>query len=73
MIRRRHGRKPTLALWMLVALIDLVILAAAVGAVVTISVLVALAVLAGGVVAARLLLTKRATPVPAESVARRRA
>jgi len=70
---RRHGRKPTMALWMLVALIDLAILAAAVGALVTISVLVTLAVLAGGVLAARPLLTKRATPVPAESVARRRA
>ena len=70
---RRHGRKPTMALWMLVALADLAILAAAAGVLVTISVLVALAVLAGGFVAARPLLTKRATPVHAESVVRRRA
>ena len=62
-----------MALWMLVALADLAILAAAAGVLVTISVLVALAVLAGGVVAVRPLLTKRATPVPAKSVVRRRA
>jgi hypothetical protein len=62
-----------MALWMLVALADLAILAAAAGVMVTISVLVALAVVAGGVLAARPLLTKRATPVPAESGVRRRA
>lgn len=65
MICRRHGRKPTMALWMLVALADLAILAAAAGALVTISVLVALVVLAGGVIVARPLLTKRATKVRA--------
>ncbi|MCY1140785.1 hypothetical protein OWR29_22535 [Actinoplanes sp. Pm04-4] len=62
-----------MALWMLVALADLAILAAAAGALVTISVVAALAVLAGGVVVARQLGAKRPAPVPARSVTRRRA
>lgn len=63
---RPHGGKPALALWMLVAVIDLVLLAAAVGALVSVAIVASLAVLAGGLVAARLV-TKR------EPVARRRA
>jgi hypothetical protein len=35
MITRRHGSKPTLALWMLVAVADVALLAAAVGPLVT--------------------------------------
>ncbi|WP_127498087.1 hypothetical protein [Actinoplanes solisilvae] len=63
---RPRGGKPAVALWMLVAVIDLVLLAAAVGVLVSLLIVVAvLTVLAGGMVATRLL-TKR------EPVARRR-
>nr|WP_296063699.1 hypothetical protein [uncultured Actinoplanes sp.] len=58
---RRHGRKPTLALWMLVAIADLAILATAAGALVMLSIFATVAVLAGGVVAARLV-TRRPEP-----------
>ncbi|MBM2622143.1 hypothetical protein JIG36_42235 [Actinoplanes sp. LDG1-06] len=67
---RRHGRKPTLALWMLVALADLAILTAAAGVLVMLTILATVAVLAGGVVAARSL-SRRSEP--AEAPARRRA
>jgi hypothetical protein len=70
---RSHGGKPALALWMLVAVADLVILAAAAGPRLMLSIVASLTVLAGGVIAARLLLTKRVTPAPIESVVRRRA
>lgn len=66
---RPRGGKPAMALWMLVAVIDLVLLAAAVGAVVSMLIIAVLTVLAGGVAAARLL-TKRETP---RVTARRRA
>ena len=68
---RRHGSKPTIALWMLVAAADLAILVAATGAVTMLLVLTALIALAGGVVAARALF--RPSEEPAEAVARRRA
>ncbi|MGK5679229.1 hypothetical protein [Actinoplanes sp. URMC 104] len=68
---RRHGRKPTLALWMLVAVADLAILAAATGVLAMVAIVALLAVFAGGVYAARQL-TKRAE-APAEAVVRRRA
>ena len=55
---RRHGRKSTLALWMLVAVADLAILTAATGVLVMLTIVALLAVFAGGVVAGRLL-TKR--------------
>jgi hypothetical protein len=71
MISRRHGRKPTIALWMLVAVADLVILATAAGVLVTLLILATLAVLAGGVVAARMF--SGPAEVPAEAVVRRRA
>ncbi|MBU2662900.1 hypothetical protein KOI35_05200 [Actinoplanes bogorensis] len=64
---RRHGRKSTLALWMLVAVADLAILTAATGALVMLTIVALLAVFAGGVMAARQL-TKRP-----DEVARRRA
>jgi hypothetical protein len=54
---RRHGRKPTLALWMLVAIVDLVILTMAAGAGIILATLV---VLAGGVATARIV-TRRTT------------
>jgi hypothetical protein len=74
---RPHGRKPTIALWMLVAVADLAILVATTGLATILLVLTGLAVLAAGVVAARLLLAQQRTPAPvrqrsAEAVARRR-
>ena len=68
---RRHGSKPTLALWMLIAVADLAMLVAAIGAVTTLTILAGLVALAGGAVAARSFL-RRSAPV-GEAVARRRA
>ncbi|BBH64758.1 hypothetical protein ACTI_14430 [Actinoplanes sp. OR16] len=68
---RRHGSKPTIALWMLVAVADLAILVAATGFVMVFLTLAALAVVAGGVVAVRSL--RRPQPEPVEVTARRRA
>ena len=68
---RRHGSKPTIALWMLVAVADLAILVAATGFVTVFLALAALAVVAGGVVAVRSL--RRPQPEPVKVVARRRA
>jgi len=50
---RPHGRKPTLALWMLVALVDVAILAAAAGPVTMLLLIAGLGVVAGGVYVAR--------------------
>jgi hypothetical protein len=58
---RQHGRKPTLALWMLVAIADLAILTTAAGALITLSIFATLALLGGGIVAMRLL-TRRPGP-----------
>jgi len=68
---RRHGSKPTLALWMLVAVADLAIFAAAAGAVITVFVLTGLVTVAGGMVAGRVL-TRRGHATT-EAVVRRRA
>jgi hypothetical protein len=68
---RPHGRKSTLALWMLVALADVALLAAAGGVLVMVLLLVGLAVVAGGVFAVRGF--TRRDVVGAESVSRRRA
>ncbi|WP_250027749.1 hypothetical protein [Paractinoplanes maris] len=73
MTGRPHGRRPALALWMLVAVADLVLLAAAAGPMVMFSIVASLTVLAGAVLAARLLLTKRAAPARSDMVLRRRA
>ena len=54
MNRRRHGSKPTLALWMLVAVADVALLAAAAGPFVMLLVVAALATAAGAVLAVRL-------------------
>ena len=64
---RPHGRKSTLALWMLVAAADVAILAAATGVLVMVLILVGLAVVAGTVVLAR------RNVAATESVSRRRA
>jgi fatty acid desaturase len=55
MNRRRHGSKPTIALWMLIAIADLAILVAATGVVTMLLIVAGLVALAGGVVAARAL------------------
>jgi hypothetical protein len=67
---RRYGSKPTIAFWMLVAIVDAAVLAAA-DAAVMISILAVLTLAAGGYVAARVL-TRRSLPVT-RTVARRRA
>ncbi|GAA4593246.1 putative membrane protein [Actinoplanes octamycinicus] len=68
---RTHGSKPTLALWMLVALADLAIVATAAGPITLLLVVVGLMVLAGGVYVARNLPNRAATT--AEAPIRRRA
>jgi hypothetical protein len=67
MICRPHGRKPTLALWMLVALADVALLAAAAGprTVLLIAGLVTVAV----VTTAVWVMHHRATPHPAHRAA----
>jgi hypothetical protein len=68
---RRHGRKPTIALWMLVAVADLALLVTATSLLTMALVLAGLVTIAAGVVAVRPLLRRPADP--AEVVARRRA
>jgi hypothetical protein len=70
MNRRPHGRKPTIALWMLVALADLLILSAATGVLVPVMLAVAVVVV-GGFAAVRMM-TRRAETTN-EAVVRRRA
>lgn len=50
---RRHGGKPTIALWMLIAVADLAILVAATGVLTMTLVVLTLAIVAGGVFVAR--------------------
>lgn len=72
MIRRRQGSKPTVALWMLVAMADVAIIGASAGLLTLMLVLAALAVVvAGGVYAVRSI--GRGEPEPARAVVRRRA
>jgi hypothetical protein len=69
---RRHGGKPTIALWMLVAAADVAIIVASTGLVMLMLLLTVLAVtVAGGVYAARSL--GRREPEPVKAVVRRRA
>jgi hypothetical protein len=51
---RRHGSKPTLALWMLVAVADVALLAAAAGPFIVLLLVAALTTAAGAVLAVRL-------------------
>ncbi len=60
---RPHGRKPTLALWMLVAVADVAIFVAAAG-LLTVLLLVAGLVTVAGAVAAVRLLPRRDLPSP---------
>jgi hypothetical protein len=70
---RRHGRKPTLALWMLVAVADVVVLFATAGLLTELVVLAGLVAVGAGL----WLLQRRTTPAtvsrPPVAVARRRA
>lgn len=70
---RRHGSKPTIALWMLVAVADVALLVATGGMVALVLILATLAVVAGGVVAGRQLMAQSRARKSAEVVARRRA
>jgi hypothetical protein len=71
MNHRRHGSKPTIALWMLIALADLAILVGVTGVATILLIVAGLVALAGGVVAARALL-RRSVGV-GQTVARPRA
>jgi hypothetical protein len=73
MSRRRHGSKPTIALWMLVAVADVAILVATGGMVALVLIMASLAVVAGGVFAGRQLIAQQRTQKGREAVARRRA
>jgi hypothetical protein len=68
---RRHGSKPTFALWMLVALVDVAILAAAAGPMVTTALVAVLTIAAASLLGARMVTHRDATR--AEAVVRRRA
>jgi len=68
---RRHGSKPTLALWMLVALADVALLVAAAGVLAVMVAVFGAVILAGGFVALRSL-QRRPAEQP-ESALRRRA
>ncbi|MGW4941390.1 hypothetical protein ACWEOZ_07355 [Actinoplanes sp. NPDC004185] len=68
---RRHGSRPTLALWMLVAIADVALVVATASALVVMMVLAG-AMIVAGAIAGRLLLQRRALPQQ-ESVLRRRA
>ena len=68
---RRHGSKPAIALWMLIAVADLAILVAAIGVATVLLILTGLVALFGGVVAARAFLHRSADS--GKTVARPRA
>ena len=70
MMSRRHGTKPTLALWMLVAVADVAIVVAAVGPLLVLSILAALATL---VVGGRALWSLQHRNAPRAEAVRRRA
>lgn len=67
---RRHGSKPTLALWMLVAIADVALLVAAAGVLAVLVAVFGAVILAAGVAA--LLMMRRPAP-QRESALRRRA
>jgi membrane protein implicated in regulation of membrane protease activity len=59
--RRRHGSKPTLALWMLVAAADVALLAAAAGPLLMLLIGVSLTLVVGAVVGVRMLARRETT------------
>lgn len=68
---RRHGSRPTIALWMLVAIADVALVAATASALVLTVALAGAMILGGAVVGARIL--QRRTVPQQETVLRRRA
>lgn len=70
MVRRKHGSMPTLALWMLVAVADVALLAAAAGPSVIVLVIAGLMIVAGAFAGMRMI--NRRAPEPAKTAARRR-
>ena len=71
MIRRRHGSTPRIALWMLVAVADVALLAAAAGPLAMALIVSALVIVAAAFAGMRLV--GRRQPEPVEVRARRRA
>jgi hypothetical protein len=71
MNRRRHGSKPTIALWMLVAVADVALLAVAAGPVILLIVVASLVLIVGAVVGCRML--TRRDGAETEVVGRKRA
>jgi hypothetical protein len=67
---RRHGSKPTLALWMLVALADVALLVAAAGVLAVLVAVFGAVILAGGFVALRSL-SRRPADQPGSALRRR--
>ena len=76
---RRHGSKSTIGLWMLIAVADMGILAAAAGPLIVLLIIAGLVLLAGAVVGMRMLTrrdavqTQSPTRSMAEAMVRRRA
>jgi hypothetical protein len=68
---RRHGSRPTIALWMLVAIADVALVVATASALVVMMVLAG-AMIVAGAIAGGLMLQRRAVPQQ-DSVLRRRA
>jgi len=68
---RRHGRRPTIALWMLVAIADAALLVAAVGTLAVLLAVAATTLLCAGVAGVWML--QRRTPPRRDSALRRRA
>jgi membrane protein implicated in regulation of membrane protease activity len=71
MIRRQHGSKPAIALWMLVAVADVALLAAAAGPLTMMLIVAALVIVAGAFHGMRMI--SRREPEPVQVRARRRA
>lgn len=67
---RRHGSKPTLALWMLVALADVALLVAAAGVLAVLVAVFGAVILVGGFVALRVL-QRRPAEQPGSPLRRR--
>ena len=71
MVRKKHGSLPTLAFWMLVAVADVALLAAAAGPLVIWMVVAGLVIVAGAFLGLRMI--GRRAPEPAEAALRERA
>ena len=69
MVRKKHGSMPTLALWMLVAVADVALLAAAAGPLVTWMVIAGLVIVAGAFAGLRMI----SRPAAEKAAVRKRA